>query len=600
MRFIFLKKAFREYFACLRYPIVVFITAYFFMAGCTGERSKAQDAIRRIKELDNLLIAQPDMGLRLADTLIREALNYADTPLVINLILKKASWYQSHEMPDSAITYYRKALIPAGYLRNDSLLARCYNGLANHYLRKEDYRQATHFLVKALEKAERAGYWHMKGLIHNGLGLVSISMKKQKEAIAHFQKALEICRQSRDTINMAGISMNIAGAWAELQEFEKAKAAYTRNLLLIRKTGDTSQIILALINLGIVNRHLGRTDDSFVNLEAAFDLLKYYPDRSLFGTALLEMGSVNLAEGNLRLAAEYFRQTIRQSAGTLNRSNTMEALARLSAVEEKLGNDGIALQYFRQYTLIKDSVMNDETRRSIAEIQFRYDLQKKEYDNELLRSRILQQRKRAQFTWLLLGFILVVVLLIALLFWLSHKNLRKSFHLEELKYQRLRDKLEHEEVLANLEKLRLQSELESRNRELSSVSLQLVAKNKVLGEIHHRIARLYDDGKLGRETFKGLEQMVNDNLNTDREWEQFKGLFDKVHSGFFSGLKEQYPDLSEHELRLCAYLRINLRNKEISRILNVSPGTVNTTRYRIRKKMKLEPETSLEDYLRSL
>ena len=77
-------------------------------------------------------------------------------------------------------------------------------------------------------------------------------------------------------------------------------------------------------------------------------------------------------------------------------------------------------------------------------------------------------------------------------------------------------------------------------------------------------------------------------------------MFEKVHQNFFTTLKTSFPELTEHELRLCAYIRINLQNKEIARILNVSPATINTSRYRVRKKLVMDNKMSLEDFLRNL
>jgi DNA-binding CsgD family transcriptional regulator len=86
----------------------------------------------------------------------------------------------------------------------------------------------------------------------------------------------------------------------------------------------------------------------------------------------------------------------------------------------------------------------------------------------------------------------------------------------------------------------------------------------------------------------------------DKEWEQFAVHFDKVHSDFLQNIKTIYPALSAHELKLCAYLRMNLSSKEIAQLENISVRGVELSRYRLRKKLKIPSETNLFDFLLGL
>ena len=171
--------------------------------------------------------------------------------------------------------------------------------------------------------------------------------------------------------------------------------------------------------------------------------------------------------------------------------------------------------------------------------------------------------------------------------------------MQEMENSHLQEKIQSDEKINYLEKLRLTSEIEAKNKELTSASLQIVAKNKILSDISKMTDDYYSAKSIDRESYNGLQKIVRENLNIDKDWEQFKELFEKVHQDFFTGLKTNFPGLTENELRLCAYLKINLQNKEIAKILNVSPQTVTTSRYRIRKKFRLDNKTVLEDFLRS-
>ncbi|HLN52329.1 MAG TPA: tetratricopeptide repeat protein [Lentimicrobium sp.] len=522
-----------------------------------------------------------------------------DRVFTFRALLDKGGNFQENDQTDSALYYYHKALDIASSLKNQSYIAKSKNGIANCYLRSEDYPKAMVYLVDALKSAELSGDKHCQGLIYNGLGLVNISIGKTDIAIAHFEKAKNLCKESGDLQNAAGISLNIANCYVEKDNFLKARDFYEDHLNTITGLNDTSQIILALVNVSTVNRFLNEYRLSFQYIDQALNLLEIYPSNSLKCTALIQKGLIYFNTGDYSNAKKLFLESLEVSSGTLSRSNSMEALLHLSEIAEKEGNYSDALDLFRNYTLLKDSVMNDETRNTISEIQLKADVQKKEYENEILTAKIEVQKRRGKTVGVVLGLFIIIILLIITLIWLSLKNLRKSYILKELENSNLAEKIRSDELQNKIEKLRFESEIESKNKELTSVSLQLINKNKILSDISNMSSRQYSSGSMDGITFKELQRIVTDNLNIDKDWEKFKSLFEKVHSGFFIKLKEEFPDLSENELRLCAYLRINLQNKEIARILNVNPSTVVTSRYRIRKKMRLENKIVLEDHLRN-
>jgi DNA-binding CsgD family transcriptional regulator len=90
---------------------------------------------------------------------------------------------------------------------------------------------------------------------------------------------------------------------------------------------------------------------------------------------------------------------------------------------------------------------------------------------------------------------------------------------------------------------------------------------------------------------------VSEDDNIDKEWDNFAKHFDKVHSDFVVELKEKHPTITPNELKLSAYLRMNLSTKEIAQLMNISTRGVEISRYRLRKKLQLSTDTSLFDYL---
>src|SRR5690349_6908116 len=103
--------------------------------------------------------------------------------------------------------------------------------------------------------------------------------------------------------------------------------------------------------------------------------------------------------------------------------------------------------------------------------------------------------------------------------------------------------------------------------------------------------------KTGKE-FQKIIRAIDKELDQNEEWEQFAVHFDNVHANYLKKLKEQYPDLTVSDLKLAAYLRLNLSSKEIAQLLNISIRGVETSRYRLRKKLGLvNDEVNLFDFL---
>jgi DNA-binding CsgD family transcriptional regulator len=94
-----------------------------------------------------------------------------------------------------------------------------------------------------------------------------------------------------------------------------------------------------------------------------------------------------------------------------------------------------------------------------------------------------------------------------------------------------------------------------------------------------------------------LLNLVNFDVKLDEDWEHFAHHFDQVHVDFLKNLRERFPQLSASDLKLCAYLRMNLSTKEIAPLLNISVRGVEGSRYRLRKKLDLPNDANLTDFI---
>ena len=154
------------------------------------------------------------------------------------------------------------------------------------------------------------------------------------------------------------------------------------------------------------------------------------------------------------------------------------------------------------------------------------------------------------------------------------------------------------EIIA-LQKDKLEAELEFKTKELATVTMHLVKRGGIVLGIKQELLALIKKLNIPDPAiqFRSVFKMFTDIEKNDEEWNQFAIYFDQVHNNFISILKTKFPGLSATDLKLCAYLRLNLSSKEIAQLLNISLKGVEISRYRIRKKLSLSSEINLYDFL---
>ena len=204
----------------------------------------------------------------------------------------------------------------------------------------------------------------------------------------------------------------------------------------------------------------------------------------------------------------------------------------------------------------------------------------------------------------LIFYFLVICFLIVFLYRYQTMKFKQQElkHDEEQKkmqyyYQLEIDKTENELIALKNEKLI--SDINFKNTELATSAMHLVQKGELLTKIKadlNSIMKGTDNPKTASE-LKKMIKILSDDDRIDKDWEQFSQHFDNVHSDFSIALKEKHPNISPSELKLSAYLRMNLSTKEIAQLLNISVRGVEVSRYRLRKKLEIPTEITFYDYL---
>jgi len=205
-------------------------------------------------------------------------------------------------------------------------------------------------------------------------------------------------------------------------------------------------------------------------------------------------------------------------------------------------------------------------------------------------------------------YLLVCIFILLLTVYLIRRRMRfiqlrlKQRQKEELKAkeQKFREEaLLVEKEIVQLRNEKLKSEVEFKNRELAGSTMNIIHKNEVLsysvGELKKALKKIKDPTALVQ--VRELMKKVDAEFNSEQDWDQFEMHFDQVHEDFLKRLRIEFPQLTPKDLRICAYLRMNLSTKEIAPLMNISVRGVEISRYRLRKKFNLTREENLIDFI---
>jgi hypothetical protein len=202
------------------------------------------------------------------------------------------------------------------------------------------------------------------------------------------------------------------------------------------------------------------------------------------------------------------------------------------------------------------------------------------------------------------AYALYALLVMALVYFVYKWQLRK-FDLQQVKFEEEQNRLKYihqleveknEKAIIQLQNEKLVNEMMFKNRELADVSMHLVERTDALSKVRDELQQLHK--KTGdNHDLKRAIQLVNEIEKNNSSWEQFAVHFDEINNDFIKKLKTQFPHLTSTDLKVCTYLQLKLASKEIAQMMNVTVRGVEISRYRLRKKLQLGKNQTLNDFL---
>lgn len=448
------------------------------------------------------------------------------------------------------------------------------------YMDTGDFKLAMKETLKASEIADTISPPNLKrkAVTFADIGRIEMLRGHYSKAIIPIKQSLEIFEKLQNDLWLAIVSMELGNVYWYLKDYDAAYENYKKSLKISRKLKRNDFITSNLSNLGLISKNRKQYDEAIKYLEEA-SRIKRQGGSSINNIII---GYNNL--GTLYFEIKSHKKSMENHSIAIKLADSINALDILrdgysgrSRAFEGIGDFKNALLDQRNYQIVNDSVFNTKKFKQIEELKTKYETEKKEQQIVLQEKEITvleQQASISNLQKLLLGIGLILTL---------------------LGFYALRQKLKRNK----LEKEKVDAELAFKKKELTTHALHLAKKNEVLESLKQKAQEL----KENEESKKGYQQLIrtiNFDLQDDNNWENFARYFEEVHKDFNSNVKSKFPDVTSNELRLMALLKMNLSSKEIANILNISPEGIKKARYRLRKKLDITTEDSLQDLVLSL
>ncbi|MDF2475552.1 MAG: hypothetical protein K0S24_1035 [Sphingobacterium sp.] len=179
------------------------------------------------------------------------------------------------------------------------------------------------------------------------------------------------------------------------------------------------------------------------------------------------------------------------------------------------------------------------------------------------------------------------------------QQLKHEQQLAQLRYIHQLEIEKNEKEIVKLNNEKLAHEVMAKTKELASTSMQLLENSGALIKVRDELAKL-DTGEDETSNLKRINTLLKDIEKNSANWNQFASHFDELNDGFLNKLKERHPGLSRNDLKVCAYLKLHFTSKQIAQLQNITVRGVEIHRYRLRKKLQVETELSLNEYLNTI
>ncbi|HQQ97983.1 MAG TPA: tetratricopeptide repeat protein [Cyclobacteriaceae bacterium] len=560
---------------------------------------------------------------------LRALAQLSDTTEIRNCI-NKANYYWEHNL-DSSLYFVKRGndiAIRIGYPQGVADIAISWGGY--HWFRSE-FAEAIGQYTHALEVSEASGYSKGVSIALSSLGMVYSKLGDYPRAIEYYLQGLKLGLHTKNrilTLNSLGVAyrksnnpeaahsafleaLNLkpapatrAGILSNLglvafvrQEYDKAMTFQQQALTTFDSVGSTRGVITCCNNITEILLAQKKYTEaaSYADKALTLSARSKLPNGQV--NAMQGQAAVNMAQGEYQQASKILLEAAHLAVHHHLMDEKMKVYRALATCYQQTGQLPAAYRYLDRYNEVRDSTLSQETNSKITNLRIEYEVSKREKDIELLKKQSeIDQLNRNIVIGIAASLTLLAVVVSVYQYGRVRKNrelLTQSTALFETRQQLMQTELENQRLLQS----ELEQQVEKKSRELTTHALNMLQKNEMLEELKSRLASLSQEHNNLQPDVQKVISGINLSFHQDHEWKKFQAHFDQIHAGFNERLTSRYPDLSGNDLKMCSLIKLNLGTKEIASILGISAESVKMARYRLRKKLQIEPDQQLVAFL---
>jgi len=515
---------------------------------------------------------------------IHKAQNSAHPKEQIELICEEGDLLIEMGLMNKAEQKLKSALELSKLLNKPSLEGYVYKELGYYYWISNNHPESYKCYLHCKDIYKKLADWDKCFENINNIGIYLEMEGNYAEARKHYEEAQQYFRKTQDTIGIISTSINICNIINAVDGPEKSLDCYLKLL----KEKINNPIDLAQINFNIALNYfeLEKFNEANIYIDQAISitekikndnrLIDYYAWKAEIISKLKQYEKGNTYYWKSMKIAKKYDDLSFQIA-------IYESLIANHIKQKKLDSIEVWLVKANQ---LRDTLKLRETVVHHKQIKLDNEL-------ELNEQQLFKKSHQNKILLYLVFFGIIFTFLLIFSFYFYRKNVQKNLSLTKLKSIQLQNQNE----INTLENNRIKDELKVQKREMLTSLVFLRSLNNDVQKVLVHLEVLMKKSVISKEDLLKLKEEIITRSENQTKKGNYSQKLTHTQKKFFTELLKMYPDLSNNELKILAYLRVGLNSKEIAEIQNVTIEAVRKTRYRVRKKLNLESDDSLEQFL---
>lgn len=492
---------------------------------------------------------------------------------------------EQRELADSAINVLSRTLAGINRSERDSslLYSRVMLVLGNSYYRKGDYQQALSSYLSVKSETEKIGREETTYNVDCNIGLLYIWMGDLDLAYTYFNTA----RNHFEELLPSGQARLLA-AWgtyySKRKQLDSAAYYYRKGMERHKTNGDLRGVAHGFNNLAIVAYQQGKVEEAIVGFEAALEVRLQLSNKKNISDSYYNLGLLYAGVGKYNEAIGNYREGLKFASKLESLIGQRDVSLELADSFRQLNQFDSAYIYLSNWRILNDSFLVENKQNEILELEKRFETDRIKKDQELAEKEA--ELRTFQRNVLLIGIIAVITISVI------------AFFISRLRYQRNMALSEKDKLLAQSQSELTMRELELKKEEIANYTNQLIHKNQILEELKSRLEEHQSiEDKISTLDYGQITDSISPHLHDEKDWLRFKLQFEKAYPEFFNKLLAHSSELSAYDQRLASLIKVNLSNKEISQVLNISADSVAKAKYRLRQKLAFTTYPQLESFI---